>query len=156
MRPWLWRRLHAAPGRAQGAPTDGLCYFAPDARRRVVFVSVLGVAAALLEEIVATTQRRLGGGAELVYISDQPDFLPFRRRKAMFEYIPSILDQQRLAPEKPWPLFLEERFALIQAKWRPELIVSYGDDFKAFAERARQAAPPALQPSGGTPERNVS
>jgi hypothetical protein len=50
----------------------------------------------------------------------------FRKRRVLFEFLPPRSEQQRVATELDWQLFMLRRLALIRRKWRPVRVVPFG------------------------------
>lgn len=116
----------AAPEDAASAPARAL---APPAAavEAVIFVAVLGLSAAALEEVVDAVTRE-GRGTEVspVFLTDSLDFEPFARRRLRFEYIPDGGRRQRFAPDLDWGAYERRRYRLLALKWRPQSLISFG------------------------------
>nr|WP_298096012.1 hypothetical protein [uncultured Shinella sp.] len=111
------------------------------ATRQLLLVTILGAEPARIAEIVERTSAA-HPGIKIVYVTDTLDFAIFRERKATFEYIPSLSEQNRHAEAMNWPRYLKRRWELIEAKWAPTQSVAYGLNFDrllAASERAGTA-----------------
>jgi hypothetical protein len=100
---------------------------APDAPRAVVFVTVLGLSTAALEEVLEVVLRE-GRNAPVspVFLTDSLDFRPFRVRRLRFEYLPDGGRRQRFAPDLDWSAYERRRYRLLVEKWRPRSLISFG------------------------------
>ncbi len=108
------------PAAAEAAP-------ASDAPRAVIFVSVFGLSAAALEEVLETVLREGQDSlVSLVFLTDSLDFEPFGRRRLQFEYLPDGGRRQRFAPDLDWRAYERRRFRLLVEKWRPQSLISFG------------------------------
>lgn len=109
-------------------------------------VSLIGVEAALVEDILDDTRRAYGRRDRLVYLTDAASFVPFRRQGAIFEYMPPLAEQAAFGADMPWRSYLGERWQLLLAKWAPHRILAFGMTMEAFLA----AAPPGrAERSGG-------
>jgi hypothetical protein len=102
-----------------------------------IIVSALGVDPSFLEEIIVTTKRKLPRkGDRLIYLTDSSDFAVFRRHGVIFEYLPPLTEQRLHATDMPWQAYLQERWGLLLAKWRPRRILAYGTNVDSFLQAA--------------------
>lgn len=113
----------------------------------VILVTLLGVADHHVEEIVTTTRARFVR-SRVVYVTDSLDFMRLRRMGAAFEYLPPALDQQLHAGELSWRLYLERRWDLLLAKWKPLHVLSYGQNIETYL----RAAPDLARDAGARDE----
>ena len=98
-----------------------------------ILVTTLGVNPDFLEEIIVTTKRKLPGKSDrLIYLTDNSDFTVFRRHGVIFEYVPPLMEQLLHAADMRWQAYLQERWGLLLAKWRPRLILAYGTNIDSF------------------------
>jgi hypothetical protein len=118
-----------------GGPTD-LSLYGSEARKEIAMVTCLRVRPELIEGVVDITQQRFSFTDAIVYVTDQADFMPFRRKGVMFEYVPPLADLRRFAPDQPWHLFLKERRDLLMTKWQPFIVLSYGINFDSLITEA--------------------
>jgi hypothetical protein len=102
--------------------------------RRVVLVTILGVGAQRIDEVLDRALAVLPGGDLVVFLTDRADFRPFRRRRLPFEYLPPPALRSGREPAD-WARYLAARYELLLAKWRPARVVSYGDSVAAFIGR---------------------
>ena len=115
-----FRTASGVPAAAEAAP-------ASDAPRTVIFVSVFGLSAAALEEVLETVLREGQDSlVSLVFLTDSLDFEPFGRRRLQFEYLPDGGRRQRFAPDLDWRAYERRRFRLLVEKWRPQSLISFG------------------------------
>jgi hypothetical protein len=98
-----------------------------DAPRAVIFVTVFGLSAAALEEVLEVVLRE-GRDAPVspVFLTDSLDFKPFRERRLRFEYLPDGGRRQRFAPDLDWHTYERRRYCLLVEKWRPQSLISFG------------------------------
>ena len=77
---------------------------------------------------------------KLVFVISALDFRPFMAEKAVFEVLPA-LDQIAAFPDLVnWPGYLEDRRALLVAKWAPRRAISYGMAFQDYVAASAQFA----------------
>jgi hypothetical protein len=86
--PW-WPAGPLAPAPSLSAPAGHDCYSIGDAIDETVGISVLGLAGEDLERVVTDVadQQLQHKGFKPVFLTDQPDFLPFVSRGYAFEYL---------------------------------------------------------------------
>jgi hypothetical protein len=98
-----------------------------DAPRAVIFVTVFGLSATALEEVLEVVLRE-GRDAPVspVFLTDSLDFKPFRERRLRFEYLPDGGRRQRFAPDLDWHTYERRRYRLLVEKWRPQSLISFG------------------------------
>lgn len=97
-----------------------------------IIVTLIGVDAAQIDEIIDVTTERFGSQHKIVYITDSLDFMRFRNKGAIFEYLPSALEQKLHAAEISWNAYLAKRWRLLLSKWRPLHVISYGQNIDGF------------------------
>jgi GR25 family glycosyltransferase involved in LPS biosynthesis len=61
-----------------------------------------------------------------IVVTDYADFLAFRERGLIFEYLPDVEQQKAHAPELAWNLYELRRLALLRRKWRPANAIAFG------------------------------
>jgi hypothetical protein len=61
-----------------------------------------------------------------VVVTDCAEFIAFRDRGLIFEYLPNEERQKTYAPELDWTLYELRRLALLRRKWRPVNAVAFG------------------------------
>jgi hypothetical protein len=99
----------------------------PSSARAFVLVTVLGLSRRALEEVLKLVAKEAETKPIVpVFITDDLDFAPFRKRRLRFEYLPDRDRQQRFAPDLDWDLYLRRRYALLSAKWQTKSIISFG------------------------------
>jgi hypothetical protein len=128
-----------------GPPGDALVPFARDgaSARPVVAAAVHGLGGAELEAVVAGVLAGAeGAGVHALFVTDGDDLTPFRRRRALFERLPSPADLGRLAPPDEAAIYLARRLVILCRKWRPLRVVPYGEAAAAWLA-AVAAAPEA-------------
>ncbi|MBY3348011.1 hypothetical protein [Rhizobium laguerreae] len=118
------------------AESDNLHIYASKPDRPCVLITVIGVDDAHLDEIITVTTKKFGATHRVTYVTDSLDFMQFRNRQAVFEYLPSALEQTMHASEIDWGFYLERRWALLMSKWRPVHILSYGQNVEGFIASA--------------------
>jgi GR25 family glycosyltransferase involved in LPS biosynthesis len=77
----------------------------------------------LLELVAETTQK---GDFVPVVVTDYADFIAFRNRGLIFEYIPAEARQQAFAADLEWSLYVLRRLAFLRHKWRPMNTIAFG------------------------------
>ena len=113
------------------ADDDGL--FPLDPAMPIVLVTAFGIGASALD---GTLDRALAGipaQRRVVCVTDQPDFLPLRRRGVSFEYLPHLLARKAaFGDARTWQAYLTERYEILLAKWRPSQIIAAGTSLERF------------------------
>lgn len=131
--PARWRRVAQTP--SAGKPPRPAPESAPSApvvppagrARAFVLVTVLGLSRRALDEVLKLVTKEAETKSFVpVFITDDLDFAPFRKRRLRFEYLPDRDRQQRFAPELDWDLYLRRRYALLSAKWQAKSTISFG------------------------------
>jgi GR25 family glycosyltransferase involved in LPS biosynthesis len=61
-----------------------------------------------------------------IVVTDCADFLAFRERGLIFEYLPDVEQQRAHAPDLAWDLYELRRLALLRRKWRPANAIAFG------------------------------
>jgi hypothetical protein len=90
-------------------------------------VVVFGLAEAEIERVLEAVERYCAEhDAAPLLLTDNDSFQLFRNRRVVFEFLPPRSEQQRVAPELDWQLFMLRRLALIRRKWRPVRVVPFG------------------------------
>ncbi len=110
----------AAPAASEPAPPVA-------APRAVIFVSVFGLSASALEEVLEVVMRE-GRDAPVspVFLTDSLEFKPFRARRLRFEYLPDGGRRQRFAADLDWRAYDRRRYRQLVEKWRPQSLISFG------------------------------
>jgi hypothetical protein len=94
---------------------------------RIVLVSVLGLVGDDLTGTIDTVAgRSRSTGVVPVFITDQSDFAPFRRRRVLFEYLPAAPERTVRAPSGMDRHYEPDRMREIKRKWSPVTSVSFG------------------------------
>lgn len=115
----------------------GVYIFKSKEEASAIIITALGVDSNLLEEIIVRTKRKLSRKVDcLIYLTDSPDFAIFRRHGVIFEYLPSSTKQRLHATDMPWQAYLQERWGLLLAKWRPRYVLTYGTSIDSFLAAA--------------------
>ena len=99
----------------------------------------------VLDTVEADCERR---GAVPVFLTDNDSFELFRARGMIFEYLPPPELREKFAPDLPWDLYLQRRYALFQRKWRPSGIISFGKRLPVEGEQegGGVSGPPGAPP----------
>jgi hypothetical protein len=118
-------RPHQAQVRVDGT---GLVPWLKDHPPKNIFaVVVFGLSAEEIERVLETVERYCAEReAAPLLLTDNDSFQLFRNRRVLFEFLPPRSEQQRVAPELDWQLFMLRRLALIGRKWRPVRVVPFG------------------------------
>ena len=132
---WLPRR-GPKPATPEAEPEPTLAIYASQPTLSAIIVTLIGVDAAQVDEIIDVTNQRFGSRHKIVYLTDSLDFMHFRNRGAIFEYLPSALEQKLHAAEISWNAYLAKRWQLLVSKWQPVHVVSYGQNIDAFLAAA--------------------
>lgn len=96
---------------------------------RAVFVVLFGLDREERELLVPRLAQSLSSRAEPltpVFLTDELDFVAFRRHRALFEYLPRRAGQAPQPARRDWPLYLVRRFGLLCAKWQPVQVIAFG------------------------------
>jgi hypothetical protein len=142
LRRMLGRRKEMARAGREAAVPD-MCVYEASAGKTVALVTLLELAPDASEAAVVDARRRFPIYRDLVFVTDNPDFSALRRTEVMFEYIPSLKVQQMTGADLDWKLFLEQKYDLLLAKWRPLKIIAYGVSFEDLIAKAGTSAPQA-------------
>ncbi len=126
------------PGARTAEPglDDALAIYAPDAGPPVALVTLLGLDAEERTAALAAATATLGRSHRIICVTDAGSFGELRRAGALVEQVPARDEQLRHAPELPWSDYLRDRYDLLIAKWRPAVVLAYGDSFERAIERA--------------------
>lgn len=100
-----------------------------------VMITLIGVPCPARDALVTRLARRLGWLFKPVFVTDDPDFTLFFRRKLAFEYV--LTDLSAVDPAKRYDLYLQDRRQLLVAKWRPVGVMVYGRSFEATIKDVR-------------------
>jgi hypothetical protein len=93
----------------------------------VFAVVVFGLSETEIERVLEVVERYcVEHDAAPLLLTDNDSFQLFRNRRVLFEFLPPRSEQQRVAPELDWQLFMLRRLALIRRKWRPVRVVPFG------------------------------
>lgn len=121
----------AAPPADRQAPADEEWPLVPFERERpearVVLVLAIDVAAEELPrllDMIDKTSRE--DDVVSIVVTDCADFIEFRDRKLLFEYLPNQDQQKAHAPELDWTLYELRRLALLGRKWQPANTIAFG------------------------------
>ena len=124
------------PGRTEEAaipPADDDGLFPLDPAMPIVLVTAFGIAASALDGALDRALAGIPAQRRVVCVTDQPDFLPLRRRGVSFEYLPPpSARKSAFADARIWQAYLTERYEILLAKWRPAQIVAAGASFEQF------------------------
>ncbi len=119
----------------EAAPEAGLALY-PEGRR-VIMIYALDREPTALAPVIAPLQRRFFRH-KLVFLHTSLDFRPFMDAKAAFEHLPSLEQIAAFPRLTDWPRYLQERRALLIAKWAPRRAISYGLDFANYLADAQR------------------
>ena len=133
---WLPRRGQKPATTSEAKPEPTLAIYASQPALTAIVVTLIGVDAAQVDEIIDVTTRRFGNRHKIVYLTDSLDFMRFRNRGAIFEYLPSALEQKLHAADISWNAYLARRWRLLVAKWKPVHVISYGQNIDTFLAAA--------------------
>lgn len=137
---WLPRRGSKKPAASDAEPEQSLAIYASKPGLTTILVTLIGLEPEQIDEIIDVTARRFGNRHKIVYLTDSLDFMRFRNRDAVFEYLPSALEQRLHAGEISWHAYLAKRWRLLLAKWKPVHVISYGQNIDAFLAAAPDMA----------------
>lgn len=132
----LFARARPETRAAEPGPDDALAVYGPDAVPPVALVTLLGLDAGERMAALAAATATLGRSHRIVCVTDAGAFGELRRAGALVEQVPARDEQLRHAPELPWSDYLRDRHELLIAKWRPAIVLAYGDSFERAIERA--------------------
>lgn len=136
---WLSRK-DPKPDAPVGAEEPTPAIYASQPSVTAIIVTLIGVDASQIDEIIDVTNNRFGSRHKIVYLTDSLDFMRFRNKGAIFEYLPSVLEQKLHAAEISWNAYLAKRWRLLVAKWRPVHVISYGQNIDSFLAAAPRMA----------------
>jgi len=95
--------------------------------KAVLGVMVFGLSEPEIENVLGTLERYCAErDLAPLLLTDNDAFQLFRGRRVLFEFLPPRSDQERLAPDLDWQLFMLRRLALIRRKWQPVRVVAFG------------------------------
>ena len=107
-----------------------------DPRRNIVIACILELrGGARIDAVVELRRRIRDEGAAPVFVTDHPDFALFAIDRTLYEYLPSISEQLKFAPGRPWDVYVATKVKLWLAKWRPVSIISKGTTIELFIEK---------------------
>ena len=111
---------------------------------RAVMVALFGLSPAEIDGVVAKLAAVETDSGELVrvFLTDNNDFDPFRRRGLPFEYLPPSPPEKARRGQRDWSMYQLRRFALLCDKWQPVEVVGFGP--AAAARLAAWQASPHL------------
>jgi len=116
-------------GPLRGSP--GLnCYSLKDKTNLVLGIAVFDQSIDALRRIVAMiaeNQRRTRGFIP-VFMSNTPDFSPFRAQKYLYEYLRTDASMAESLKNKKHCQFLQERFQFIMNKWGINMVIDLSKD----------------------------
>jgi aspartokinase-like uncharacterized kinase len=115
---------------------DSLAIYAPESGTRVALVTVLGLDKDDRNAALAAAMATLARTHRVVCVTDAGQFGDLRRNGALLEHVPARDVQLRCAPELEWSGHLRDRYDLLIAKWRPEVVLAYGDSFERLIDMA--------------------
>ena len=93
-----------------------------------MFISLFGMSGEAIAERAGLVDEELAQqGLIPVYLVDEAEFTPFRSEQRVFEYLPSLWQGTRRAPDLDWRFYLRRRYLLLQAKWQPIGRIDFGD-----------------------------
>ncbi|MEM7045590.1 MAG: hypothetical protein AAF543_22495 [Pseudomonadota bacterium] len=93
-----------------------------------MFISLFGMAGEAIADRASLVDDELAQQSLIpVYLVDEAEFKPFRSEQRLFEYLPSLWQGSRRAPDLDWPFYLRRRYLLLQAKWQPIGRIDFGD-----------------------------
>jgi hypothetical protein len=103
-----------------------------------VVALVVGLRGRALTDILdLLVRQREQGEALAVVVTDDDDFIPIRRRRLPFEYLPTPERCREHCPDLDWELYRLRRLFLIRRKWQPLRIMAFGDPARALLETWR-------------------
>ena len=133
LRDIVARVLPGRPEEAAIPPADDDGLFPLDPAMPIVLVTAFGIAAPALDGALDRALAGIPAQRRVVCVTDQPDFLPLRRRGVSFEYLPPpSARKSAFADARIWQAYLTERYEILLAKWRPAQIVAAGASLEQF------------------------
>ncbi len=114
-----------------------MAIYAPEAGVRVALVTLLGLDQSDRNAALAAATGTLGRTHRIVCVTDASLFDDLRRSGVLVEHVPARDEQLRHAPELQWSDHLRDRYDLLIAKWRPEVVLAYGDSFDRVISLAK-------------------
>lgn len=93
----------------------------------MVAVTVLGLSGEALERVIEIARQQCAAaGTRPVFVTDLPDFEPFRRHRLVADQVVDAEARQATTPDLPWRLYRQRQYALLATRWRPRAVVSFG------------------------------
>ena len=121
---------------SQARTTDGIALSPVDPGSRVLFVYALERKAEAFVSAFAPLRRRFWRH-KIVFLTTDQNFRPFMEGKAVFEQLPALEQIAAFPDLMNWPRYLEDRHALLHAKWRPHRAIAYGMPFATYVNTAK-------------------
>ncbi len=103
-------------------------YQLQDAPPSFMFISLFGMTSEAIAERADLVDEELRQkGIIPIYLVDEAEFSPLRAEQRLFEYLPSLWQGTRQAPDLDWAFYLRRRYLLRQTKWQPVGRIDFGD-----------------------------
>ncbi|CAH1660412.1 hypothetical protein BOSEA31B_12057 [Hyphomicrobiales bacterium] len=113
---------------------DRMAVYGSEETARVALVTLLGLDIADGIAALDAARKALGRSHRIVCVTDGTAIAALYRAGAMVEHIPSRDEQLLRAPDLRWSAYLQDRYDLLIAKWRPEVVLAYGDSFERMID----------------------
>ena len=116
--------------------TSPLFQLSGEGTQKTILTFLLGIEEPMLSGLVRRVGRRLRFFRRRpVFVTDGTRLTVFREAGEIVEVLPSLTTVGRL-PSLPWGDYLQMRRDMLSAKWRPEMILTYGTSFEEYARVA--------------------
>ena len=144
LRAW-WAPAPASPPAEPASASPPLRALPDGSSPSVVLVLTWSLGEAELDRAIELVLRAAPATGVLpVFLTDRLDLGPFRRHRALVEFLPSAEQQGRHAGDLDWPAYLARRLQILAAKWQAGRVVVLG--------RAARARLEGLLPAGAAGE----
>ena len=125
--------LSSRLGRPAALRSFSSLYQYPDrSPQRRALILLLGLEQRAVDQFVAEAHQPLGRRFErMIFLVTASDFREFRARGLVVEHFPS----RRPEDTRDWGRYLRKRYQIVIAKWSPDWVLSYGEDFATYLTR---------------------
>ncbi len=132
----LSKMARLAPRPVLPSGSDSLAIYGREEAVRVAVVTVLGLDVSDGFSVLEVVRKALERTHRIVCVTDCDAFFALYRAGALIEHVPARSARLRCASDLRWSDYLRDRHDLLIAKWRPEVVLAYGDSFERIIELA--------------------
>lgn len=130
----LSRVARLAPRPPPQPDGDRLAIYGNEEAARTALVTMIGLDAADGIAALDAARKALGRSHRIVCVTDSHAIAGLYRAGTLVEHIPSRDEQLLRAPDLRWSEYLQDRHELLIAKWRPEVVLAYGQSFERMID----------------------